>query len=364
MDRRDEIVMNSLFFDILGALTGFVVVLLLLSIIVTALVQITQALLRLRGRNLVIGLTSVLAAEQDLFPSYNAAKTKAREILYHKEAPTLRGGIVNPHSVVAPETVGKWLGPQISWLRTEDLKDILKDSAITEDEQMQKRIVTRFNKIQDLLCKRFLRTMRVWTVLWALPVAFYFQVSTPALLSDFLTVPGLQETAFNMVPAGQNSPQGKFKNISGKALHTLAQVYPQHQAVLQKLMSKGQDESDIVQALSSALKNEPERQKLVAEYEQLFGTYYRAELDAALKTTAAASQQLSLLNIEPWREEWDFYVHDHNMRWNNWVGVLMTTILLSFGAPFWFNVLREIMNLRDSLTPPGDSTTKGSQGAG
>jgi hypothetical protein len=214
--------------------------------------------------------------------------------------------------------------------------------------------------------------MRVWTVLWALPVAFYFQVSAPALLSDFFTVPGLQNTALNTVFTGQNVPhvsqnrQVNFKEISGKALNTLAQVYPQHQAVFQKLMDEGQDKGDIVQALSLALKNNPERQKLVAEYEQLFGTYSRAELDAALKTTGAATQQLSLLNIDPWREKWDFYVHDHKMRWNNWVGMLMTTILLSFGAPFWFNVLREMMNLRDSLTPSGDSTagntTESSQG--
>jgi hypothetical protein len=39
------------------------------------------------------------------------------------------------------------------------------------------------------------------------------------------------------------------------------------------------------------------------------------------------------------------------VRWNNWIGVFMTMILLSFGAPFWFNALSNLMNLRDALKP-------------
>ena len=41
--------------NILGTLLAFVTIMLMLSLIVTSLVQFTQATLRLRGRNLLVG---------------------------------------------------------------------------------------------------------------------------------------------------------------------------------------------------------------------------------------------------------------------------------------------------------------------
>ena len=51
--------------DIIGVAIGFSVVMLLLSLIVTSLGQATQALLRLRGRNLRYGLAMALSKSFD-----------------------------------------------------------------------------------------------------------------------------------------------------------------------------------------------------------------------------------------------------------------------------------------------------------
>ena len=50
-----------MFLDILGVVIGFAVVMLLLSLLVTALVQATQHLLRLRARNFEYGLRALLS---------------------------------------------------------------------------------------------------------------------------------------------------------------------------------------------------------------------------------------------------------------------------------------------------------------
>jgi len=41
------------------------------------------------------------------------------------------------------------------------------------------------------------------------------------------------------------------------------------------------------------------------------------------------------------------------------IGWLITALALSLGAPFWFDLLNKLMNLRSSLTTPATSTTKG-----
>lgn len=34
---------------------------------------------------------------------------------------------------------------------------------------------------------------------------------------------------------------------------------------------------------------------------------------------------------------------------NQWLGMLLSTILISFGAPFWFNMLKNVVGLKDAL---------------
>ena len=38
------------------------------------------------------------------------------------------------------------------------------------------------------------------------------------------------------------------------------------------------------------------------------------------------------------------------MQWGNVIGVLVTAILLSFGAPFWFERLKNVVKFKDALS--------------
>ncbi|MEJ2653033.1 MAG: hypothetical protein P8173_14905 [Gammaproteobacteria bacterium] len=342
--------MNSLFFDILGALIGLVTVLLLLSMVVTALVQATQALLRLRGRNLLYGLAGILQEQADL--SSETAKEKAREILTANGAPMLRGKI-DPLGFI-----GKWLGPQTSWLSMEELRTILDDCTVDVEVNVRDKIVNRFENIQKVMSKRFLRTMRLWTIAWALPVAFYFQISAPAVLTNFLNDAELQARAVQMATDLQGQAQATlgrqptYEDGSAKALRRLIEKHPKYRVVFKEASKGEEDKGDIVANLAQALKDDPHGQELIAEYRQLLDEQYRIMIDQARKNANMAGQSLAKLNIDPWRKGWGFYVHAGQLRWSNCTGVFMTLILLSFGAPFWFNLLRYLMNLRDVLKPP------------
>ena len=65
--------------------------------------------------------------------------------------------------------------------------------------------------------------------------------------------------------------------------------------------------------------------------------------------------------LTPWRGDWEFYYAAagevgtyprswyQRIEWNNVVGVLLTVLLLSLGAPFWFDMLKQVVNLKDTL---------------
>jgi hypothetical protein len=56
-----------------------------------------------------------------------------------------------------------------------------------------------------------------------------------------------------------------------------------------------------------------------------------------------AVSALSSIDITPLRDGWKY--RDH------WLGMLITVILLSLGAPFWFEMLRNILRLGDIFDP-------------
>ena len=64
--------------------------------------------------------------------------------------------------------------------------------------------------------------------------------------------------------------------------------------------------------------------------------------------------QLSLINVTPWRYGTVFYLHNGNVQLRNILGVLATAILLSLGAPFWFKTLKRGLALRDVLSPENE----------
>ena len=74
---------------------------------------------------------------------------------------------------------------------------------------------------------------------------------------------------------------------------------------------------------------------------------------AGLKTDLEKAR-LSILTIDELR--WD--PRDHLVDWKQWLGVFITTVLLSLGAPFWFNTLRTLSNLRPSLAGVVDPSKK------
>src|SRR2546422_809937 len=70
--------------NLIGIVLTFITVMLLLSLIVMALVQLTQALLRLRARNLLVGISALIESE-GLATTFTSKPTKRLSLKKHAD---------------------------------------------------------------------------------------------------------------------------------------------------------------------------------------------------------------------------------------------------------------------------------------
>jgi hypothetical protein len=343
--------MASTLFDILGVLIAFVTILLILSIIVTALVQATQATLRLRSRNLQKGIARILESvrtDEKEDPIKNALR------VLNTTSIAMLGMWRNPTGFAA-----KVLGPQVSWLAPEQLPQALKESGIKLSNEQIKRICSSFAELDKALEKRFLRSIRLVTLSWAILVAAYFQVSAPQLLQELSVNSELRAKYGALAPQlvaemDKGLVVTDFHQVSVSALQALTKKYPALEAKLKQVKAEP-TESETVEALRAALKQEANVNEVVANYENLVDKLQREKLAAAMTRVKEMTNKFAYLSIQPWPKKWAFFWADTGWpQWRNWVGVGITAILLTLGAPFWFNQLKTLVNLRDPLHTAAD----------
>jgi hypothetical protein len=151
--------------------------------------------------------------------------------------------------------------------------------------------------MESALKKRFQLFIRVWTIFWSLIVATLFQVNTADLLSSFASQTASTETSI---------------------------------AVTDKALELGHEASFPDRASESPRKSSAE----------------------------SAEAQLTAFGIRFWGHGLAYYIDaGQGLRWQAIAGVLMTGILMSFGAPFWFQKLQILASLRDQKAPQAQPAT-------
>jgi hypothetical protein len=337
-------------------------VILLLSIVVTTMVQVSQAFLRLRSRNLMIGLAALIAnARKGSGPAATnisrADRSKAK-----KDATT----VMNADNVALMNRVDNptswfryWiLGPKVSWIKADELKDALISSNVGIESQLAERIAADFRKSEVHLQKRFLKMTRGWSVFWALIVAISFQVSAPTLFNELSRdnerrARIVADTDQLLVYGAEAYTQSGFDLVAPDALDALADANPNYADLIEQASGVGTTRAFIVDELELALEGlgADDRDRLVAEYDNLLDKKAREQLEATRERVGHALGQLAQYDIELWPRGWKYYFGETGEPWNYGaiVGVIITAILLSFGGSFWFEQLRNLLALRDTM---------------
>jgi hypothetical protein len=367
--------------DVLGVAIAFITIILLLSIVVTAGVQASQAVLRLRGRNLVIGLAAALVnqkmrqGEAVGFRERLRAKLDAMKVLSTRSLDPLSGPGVEGSDLF-------WCfkhylaGPKVSWIQVEDLPAALTQVGFGAEQIQQ--IQADFQRLEPHVSKRFEKVARGWSLAWALAVAVLLQVSTPALLRKLAADTEyrqriLASTDSDLNYAGEAMARLDYESAAATALEQLAGRHPELRGRIEQASGVGTNKAFIVEELRLALEGVDQQQKLVEEYGTLLDEAAASEAETVARDALGS---LAAYDIGLWPGGSGFYFKQPARAidntapgerrqagfvpgaadWQNIIGVLITAILLTLGAPFWFDRLRDIVGLRDRLaskTTPG-----------
>lgn len=351
--------------ELISLLIGFITVMLLLSVLVTALVQATQATFRLRARNLKKGILAQFDNALGGKPKDN--KERVEKLLNSRGIDVMKQDTIKNNSakrIKGPvvRVIGRLIGSAVSNIEKEELKNALSHvKAELDDEQIEK-IKTGINEfwenIENLMKKRFLFIVRIISIAWAIIVAFYFQVSTPHLLnrlsidSDFRN--RLMAEAVNLT-----DEQGdkldltvEYQDISEQALLKLEKEYPTFKEKLEEVSGTGDDKAALKEELKIVIEDEgtdKERADILNSYNKILDELYEENREKSIERVQEITSRLGRINIIPWQYGDRFYLKDGALQWGNIIGVLFTAILLSFGAPFWYERLKEALRLRDML---------------
>jgi len=256
--------------DVLGILIGFIAVMLLFSLLITALVQGAQAALNLRFKNLKTVLTQ-------FFQNMDFVEHKViQTILEHfdKRFPSTLYATALPLDVPGNKLKLTNIGRQ-------DLISLIsntKDVSIEEKEQLKQKILDHFETLEVIMSQRFKQWMHQLSIILAFLICFVFQLNCFSLLNQFN-----HDSAFRQQ----------------------------------------------ANTLSQQLNLEPSSESLDIQIQP----------------------QLSALMFEITPEQWPEYYFSLNIATiGHWLGIIFSSILISLGAPFWFNRLRDMASLRDNLS--------------
>ena len=419
---------ESSLFEILGILIGFAGIMLVLSLLVTALTQSIIGFWDIRAANLQAGLEELLAsarqegagaalararkecdakhvaeararakveslkkrkADQNEIAAEDAnlaeatlAYEEAKEKLAARTAEqdtderpkdnydprTLARKILNSNSLMKPGRIRYLparMWPKASWIMKEELEILLRDQREICEESIE-TVMSWFSRMERGLSQRFHTIAKIITLVCALLVAVVFQVSAPDVLKRLSTDPQYRTRA-EVAAAGLldkyevkqlRQAEAMFQDVSAEALEELQKKHSDMRETLEEVSGIGRTKEDILSELALVLEDNPRRETLLSDYETILDELHRQKYEQAVKVVEESVDALALFDIVPFSRGIEFY-------WNaeHSLGILMTAVLISLGAPFWFNTLRKLVNLKDALAPEennkgGDRRTK------
>lgn len=340
----------------LDTLIAFVTVTLVLSLLVTGIVQFIQYTFRFRGRNLERGVAGLLAA-------FAADDDGARKVA---------GAVVRDAKLVHPPPgkLHKWLSERwtifqgrATWIEKDELKQAL--GRALENEKLQQTLKDKavdldlaiedhFERWERNLSKWFQHRMRWISLVLSLVVVVGFQVDAMDLLKKLSADAELRDriagvTGDVLEEEAEVRRMLNLRDAAEEALERLELRHPDLEGQIEEASGVGADRASIVAELEAILADRPNEQRdaVVEEYRQLLDDVYDERRRRAQGLIDDAMGYTARLGLDFWGDP-SFY---RGAPASRYLGVLTMVILVGFGAPFWFNQLRNLVALRDMLKP-------------
>ena len=244
------------------------------------------------------------------------------------------------------------------------------------------RLEKWFNSAQDRAQQWFAMHTRALTVAGAVVAAFLLQLDTLELLRTLSTNPDVRAKLVARADALERQSEGLVSQEISSATHRqvmqqIRQEFPSS-AVPAGLDNLPPSESTREKAeawLAVNLRDNPGEAAVVARYDQVVRREQLGQDLATLQNLGLVNQQAGLqLMPDPyplqWNPDWphsadhwySFMVQSPGKYWSwplrHLAGILLSAILLSLGGPFWFNLLKQLSDLRPALADAVDQKPK------
>lgn len=256
--------------DMLGIFIGFSAIMLMFSLLVTALVHGAQASLNLRLKNLKKVIESFF--NQIDFLTDECVKTLLEKI--DRRGPSQLYATALPLNLPGNKLKLTNIGRQ-------ELVDIIHNAhELTEEhrEKLKEKVSYYFETLEELMSQRFKQWMHQISIAIALVICFSFQLNCFSVLDELN-----QDSYYRAQTANMGS--------------------------------------EMIQQEATNWQSQQVQDKMHA------------------------------LDFQITPEEWPEYYFSFTMStFTNWFGIIFSTILISLGAPFWFNRLKDLVSLRDKLS--------------
>lgn len=229
-------------------------------------------------------------------------------------------------------------------------------SAVDAVRDTAGRLEDWFNSMMDRVSQKFAMYMRLWTVVFACAFAFGTGLNAPQLLIDLYTNGAVREqlvsTAAPLAETAQSLLAGNPATTPDAIQSALTVTYTG--ALEQALKEANVQTANPPQNIATPGAGRQWIQSNIADAAQNASVLAHFETDsqaAARKlmqnrsADAATIQSLLFPGLDPLQIRW----YQVRFTWKYFWGVGVTAGLLSLGAPFWFNALKTLSNLRPIL---------------
>jgi hypothetical protein len=215
-------------------------------------------------------------------------------------------------------------------------------------------IELRFNSMMDRVSQRFAVQMRIWTVVCAILLAFVvhldaFRLSTQ-LSSDAAVRASLVASAESIT---HQAGDVLGKTSSSPFVDAIKQLKGENPEAAQRLgyppplQSSEEGETWI----RVQVKDSDEADRLVRRFRDVVQATLKTRMDTLKMQVSSLKDELNKTEFQLVPDPypgWDFLPY-HPQWKRHLAGILCAAALLSLGAPFWFNMLKTLTNLRPVL---------------
>ena len=257
------------------------------------------------------------------------------------------------------------------------VNDLLKELGNTAQQSVGK-VEAWFNVAIGRVSQRFTMQMRIWTVIFSILLAFGVHLDTFDLINQLLANPTTVQNLVNQggamlteaeVVLGNQTAEGSGTTgptispevLSDQMKELLKEVKPEETKQAPGTIPSFRTLADAEKWLSDNLKDDVKAQRK----QELIGKYKGMVLTALGRKIGDINRTLKETGIQLVPEhakitgpvEFAKFLFDFKSKRNFW-GILLTAGWLALGAPFWYNALKNLVNLRPMMAQRQDQQKK------